>query len=142
MIATAQSNNYGIQKGQEELLAKIAPWVLEKTADGKQAEFLVVLADQADLSGADLLRTKEEKGRFVYETLYNKAQETQKPLLGWLKDRQIEHRSYYIVNLIWVRGDIDLALSLAARPDVARIEGNPEIRNHPESGPWGSQGRG
>ena len=31
---------------------KIAPWVMEHTANGQQAEFFVVLADQADLSPA------------------------------------------------------------------------------------------
>ena len=34
---------------------KIAPWVMEHTANGQQAEFFVVLADQADLSQADSL---------------------------------------------------------------------------------------
>ena len=31
---------------------KIAPWVIERTVNGKDVEFFVVLADQADLSGA------------------------------------------------------------------------------------------
>ena len=53
---------------------KIAPWVMEHTANGQQAEFFVVLADQADLSGAASLPTKVEKGRFVYQTLLEKAQ--------------------------------------------------------------------
>ncbi|MDQ3119065.1 MAG: hypothetical protein M3Q89_05780, partial [Verrucomicrobiota bacterium] len=35
---------------QTAALRKIAPWVTEHTADGKQAEFMIVLADQADLS--------------------------------------------------------------------------------------------
>src|SRR5580704_13741831 len=48
---------------------KIAPWVMEHTANGQQAEFLVVLADHADLSPAANLPTKTEKGRFVYQTL-------------------------------------------------------------------------
>jgi hypothetical protein len=43
---------------------KIAPWVMEHTANGQQTEFFVVLADQADLSGAGL-QTKAEKGRYV-----------------------------------------------------------------------------
>src|SRR5437773_10113100 len=43
--------------------AKIAPWVVEHTADGHRAEFIVVLADQADLSGAAMLRAKIDKGR-------------------------------------------------------------------------------
>ena len=35
---------------------KIAPWVMEHTANGQEAEFFVVLADQADLSPAASLR--------------------------------------------------------------------------------------
>ncbi len=88
-----------------------------------------MLADQADLSAAESLPTKEEKGWYVYRTLYDKAQATQKPLLKWLKANSIEHRSFYIVNMIWVKGDLNVALTLAARPDVGRIDGNPVIHN-------------
>ena len=108
---------------------KIAPWVMERLASGGQAEFLIVLADQADLSGAEALPTKLEKGRYVRDALWSKAQSTQAPLLAQLAARHIEHRSYYIVNLIWAKGDRNLALDLAARPDVARIEANPQISN-------------
>src|SRR5437870_9051515 len=73
-------------------VGKIAPWVLERTANGKQAEFLVLLVDQADLKGAQALKTKEEKGRQVRDTLWKKAQATQGPILKWLQDRHIEHR--------------------------------------------------
>ena len=110
-------------------MSKIAPWVLDRTANGEQAEYLVVLADQADLSGAEALGTKQEKGRFVRDALWNKAQQTQEPILKMLRDSGVEHRSFYIVNMILVKGDLGLAMSLAARPDVARIEGNPVIRN-------------
>ena len=68
---------------------KIAPWVMEHTANGQKAEFFVVLADQADLSGAASFPTKVEKGRFVYQTLLEKAQTTQDPILQWLRDRNI-----------------------------------------------------
>jgi serine protease AprX len=108
---------------------KIAPWVFERTANGQQAEFLVVLVDQADLKGAQVLKKKEEKGRHVRDSLWNKAQATQGPLLKWLRERNIEHRSYYIVNLVWVKGGLDVAQALAARPDVLRVEGNPTIHN-------------
>src|SRR5215831_10192853 len=102
----------------------------------QQAEFLVVLADKADLSGAASLPTKAEKGRFVYQTLLEKAQTTQEPILQWLRERNIEYRSFYIVNAILVNGDRQLATTLAARPDVARVTGNPEIHNNlPQPGP-------
>jgi serine protease AprX len=115
---------------------KIAPWVMEQTAKGHQAEFFVVLADQADLNPAANLQTKTEKGRFVYQTLLEKAQATQGPILQWLRDRKIENQSFYIVNAILVKGDRQLAETLAARPDVARVTGNPHIHNDlPQRGP-------
>src|ERR1700745_732982 len=43
---------------------KIAPWVMEHTANGQQAEFFVLLADQADLSPAAAFSTKKKKGRY------------------------------------------------------------------------------
>jgi subtilisin family serine protease len=108
---------------------KIAPWVITQTASGQQAEFIVVLADQADLRPAAALGTKSEKGRFVHDALWEKSQTTQRPILQWLRERNIEHRSFHIVNAVLVKGTREIAQALAARADVARIEGNPQIKN-------------
>jgi subtilisin family serine protease len=108
---------------------KIAPWVVAQTANGQQAEFFVVLADQADLRPAAALATRREKARFVRDALWAKSQATQGPILRWLRERGIEHRSFYIVNAILVKGTREIAQALAARPDVARVEGNPQIQN-------------
>lgn len=126
-VALIATSGFSARK-QAPGLEKISPWVLEKTANGAEAEFLVALADQADLSGAAALPTKTEKGRYVRDVLWKKAQETQAPILDWLRARGIEHRSYYITNLIWVRGTAEMAEALASRNDVARVEGNPQIR--------------
>src|SRR4030095_3236376 len=127
-IVSVQSNVIQPATSQSAALAKIAPWVVEHTREGKQAEFLVVLADQADLRGAASLGTKREKGRFVYEALWSKARETQQSILSWLEGSHIETRSYYIVNMILVNGDLNVALALAGRPEIARIEGNPPVK--------------
>jgi serine protease AprX len=117
-------------------VSKIASWVIDHTANGQQAEFFILLADQADVTAAASLPTKAEKGRFVYQSLLEKAQSTQEPILQWLRDRKIEYRSFYIVNAILVKGDRHLAETLAARPDVARVTGNPQIHNDlPQPGP-------
>src|SRR5215831_12753400 len=76
----------GARAGYALQLGKITPWVMEHTANGQQAEFFVVLTDQADLSQAASLPTKSEKAQFVYNTLSNKAQTTQGPVLQWLRD--------------------------------------------------------
>jgi serine protease AprX len=138
VAAVASSDAVGQRVGGNvvNIANKIAPWVVEHTAYGQQAEFFVVLADRADLSPAANLPTKTEKGRFVYQTLLEKAQSTQESILQWLRDRNIEHQSFYIVNAILVKGDRQLAQTLAARPEVARIEGNPHIHNDlPQRGP-------
>jgi subtilisin family serine protease len=103
--------------------------VIEHTASGQEAEFLVVLTDQADLGRAASLQTKAEKSRYVYNTLLNKSQTTQGPILQWLRERRLEYRSFYIVNAVLVKATRNVAEALAARPDVARIEGNPRIQN-------------
>ena len=129
--ALASSDAVGQRVGGNavNIANKIAPWVVQHTAYGQQAEFFVVLADRADLSAAANLPTKTEKARFVYQTLSEKAQRTQRPILQWLRDRNIEHQSFYIVNAILVKGTRQIADTLAARPDVARVEGNPRIQN-------------
>ena len=106
---------------------KISPWVWARTESGQQAEFLVVLAGQADLSGAASLATKAEKGQFVYNALRAVAQRDQQGLLADLAAQGVEYRPFYIVNAVWVRGDRQLVLALAALPEVARIEGNPQV---------------
>src|SRR5207244_2224881 len=123
------ANQQGAAASSPPSAGKIAPWVVEHTANGQQAQFFVVLADQADLSPAANLQTKTEKGSVVHPTLLDKAQSTQGPILQWLRERNIEHQSFYIVNAILVKATREIADALAARPDVAHIEGNPAIHN-------------
>src|SRR6266540_1601254 len=128
-VASSRTTGQGGSPNQSVAGQKIAPWVTEHTANGQQAEFFVVLADQADLSPAAALPTKAEKGRFVLDALRNKAQTTQGPILQWLRERSVEYQSFYIVNGILVKGSREIAEALAGRPDVARVEGNPVIHN-------------
>src|SRR5436189_726248 len=128
-VASSRTSGQGGAANQSVAAQKIAPWVTEHTANGQQTEFFVVLADQADLSGAANLQTKAEKGRYVYNTLLNRSQTTQGPILQWLRERGVEYESFYIVNGILVKGSREIAEALASRPDVARVEGNPVIQN-------------
>ncbi len=131
--AVASSRAVSGPKSPERLAAerKISSWVVGHTQGGSQAEFIIVLNDQADLSGAAALKMKAEKGRFVRDALYNKSRATQGPILKIIEARGLEHRAFYIVNAIWVKGRAEDVMALAERADVARVEGNPEVRNYP-----------
>jgi len=125
----AFGSSHATTQGNLPTTSKIAPWVMEHTANGQQAEFFVVLADQADLSGAAALPTKNEKGVYVYDALWSKSQATQGPIQQWLRERGLKYQAFYIVNAILVNGSRENAEALAARADVARVEGNPQIQN-------------
>ena len=108
---------------------KIEPLVLEELAANGQTDYFVWMAKKADLSPAEQLQTKLEKGRFVYETLRATAERTQAPLRAYLDQHGVNYQAFYIANKILVRGgDESLLLQIAARPGVARITANHEFR--------------
>lgn len=128
MLGAGGAAAFAQEKPAAPIDSKIASWVLESTRAGAQADFFVVLDAQADLSAASALKGKQNKGRFVYETLYRTAQESQRALRAELDARGVEYRSFYLVNALLVKGDRSLAKALAARPDVKRLDGNPVMR--------------
>src|SRR5215510_2027912 len=75
-FGTSRASSQGSPPEQAAIATKIAPWVMEHTANAQQAEFLLVLADQADFTAAAVLTTKSEKGRYVRDSLWNKSQAT------------------------------------------------------------------
>ncbi len=109
--------------------AKVARSVLRQTAHGGTATFLVVLARQADLSGAQALPTKLAKGRFVFGTLRSFAARTQAPIETLLDRMGARYRSHWVVNLLRVSGTRAVVDALAARADVARIIPDPWIKS-------------
>ncbi|GAB4520841.1 MAG: hypothetical protein Fur0018_00770 [Anaerolineales bacterium] len=106
---------------------KVDPWVLQTTQKG-ESEFLVFLTEQADLSGAAALPTKEAKSRYVFEQLTRTAARTQGPLLSALRRMGVDFRPYWVANMVWVRGARQTVQTLAQRADVAHVFANPAVR--------------
>jgi PKD repeat protein len=112
---------------QRQILAldKIEPLVLEELATHTQTDFFIWMAEQADLSPAYLLQTKQARGRFVFDTLRQTAQQTQGELRRFLDAQGVEWQPFYIANKILVRGGgRALALQVAADPRVSRLTAN------------------
>lgn len=106
---------------------KVDPWVLQTGAQD-QTEFLVFLADQADVRAAANLPTKAARGEFVYRTLSAHTERTQGPLRQRLQQLGVEYRPYWVANMIWVRGPLAVVQALAERADVAHIYANPSVK--------------
>ena len=106
---------------------KVDPWVFWTASAETPTEFLVVLEEQADLSGAANIATKNQKGEFVYRRLRETAERTQGALRAELAARGAEYRPFWVMNMIWTHGDLGLVETLARRDDVARISANPLV---------------
>jgi len=118
--------------------AKIAPEVLAATVSGVETDVLVVLREQADLSGARELSDPEARRRAVYDRLRQTAVRSQAGLRRALDRQGVDYRSFYVANMIALRGDRELLTRLAERPEVARIAANSRVRQRfPEPVPEG-----
>ena len=109
---------------------KISPALLEKSNE-EHLSFLILLKTQADVSDALKLDTKNDKGKFVFETLKEVAGSSQQDLLHLLQSANVPHHSLFIINAIRAEGNKELIYELAARTDVAKILDEPVIR-YPE----------
>lgn len=101
------------------------PEALDRIFAGKspseKAPFLVVLREQADLSGADTFADRGDRRQFVFEALRSVADSSQADLLRHLRAAGIPHRSFWLVNMVAVEADRSVALELAGRDEVSSI---------------------
>jgi PKD repeat protein len=102
--------------------APVDPYVYIALEQKGTAQVMVMLKEQADLSGADQLKTKAEKGQYVYDQLTEVAARTQGALKNFLDTKSASYRSYWIQNMFIVTADVKLVQELALQPGVARLE--------------------
>ena len=122
-VSTARSAAHGGLPNQIATLdweSKVDASVLSKASAGP-TEFLIYMTRQADLSGAEALSTKEEKGAYVYQQLTTTASETQPLVKQTLQSFGSEFRGFWITNAIWGKGSLAAIQAVALRPEVAYI---------------------
>ncbi len=106
---------------------KVAPSVLA-TALEQETEFILFLAEQADLTAAAARPKRLARGIYVFAQLTTLAERTQRPLLATLESHQAEYRAYWVANMIWVRGDWRVLQATAQHQEVAYVYANPRLQ--------------
>jgi len=86
------------------------------------------MAEQADVTEAKYIRTKDAKGEFVFQTLRQTAHQGQKSIVAFLESQQVPFKTLYIINAIRAEGTISLIQALASRPEVAKLMADPAVR--------------
>jgi hypothetical protein len=113
--------------------SKVDQRVLDQIEIDGTAGFVVIMTEQADLSGAEALEKKVEKTTYVYNQLTSIAARTQAPLLAQLKADGVTFKSFYIMNIIEVTAGRTTVEWLASRSEVARIVPLPNPQKEPVS---------
>ncbi|MDQ3929236.1 MAG: S8 family serine peptidase [Chloroflexota bacterium] len=132
-------------------LSKIDAVVLQDTANGKSASFMVLMAGRPDLTSAYGMRDQDARGWYVFNTLRSYAMKSQAGLRAWLEARGVPYKSFWITNALAVTGDRALVESIAGREDVRKLESNrpfqgisplpanPDQPSSPQAIEWGVQ---
>lgn len=117
------------QAAAPEWQQKVSPDVLAiATAEG-EADFIIEMVAQSDLSPATLVRGKTAKNRYVVEALRAQAQNTQPPVLAKLNELGVVHQSFWIANAISGRGTASELQAIASMPEVDYIHGVAGVRH-------------
>ncbi len=107
--------------------APVDPRIFAGSDPGASESFLVVLRDDADLSGASAIADRTARIRFVREALVARAETSQAPLLARLSEAGVPYRSFFLVNMVEVEGTSALAEEISRRPEVSSVAANPRI---------------
>ena len=124
-------------ENNEEWARKVDKEVFMALESGDRVDVLVLLQTQADISKAFSLKTKKEKGAYVFSTLKEHASRTQKGVVDLLRDQKATFQPFFLTNAIAVNADLELAKMIAERPEVKLMAPDPwakmdEPRRFPE----------
>lgn len=110
--------------------AEVAPQVRAALSATGSADTLLVFADQSRPLQAPMPPNGDYLAhrRALVAALRERADSTQGAARAWLDAHGIEHRDFWIANVIQARISQSVLGELAARADIARIEPNPQIR--------------
>jgi len=107
---------------------KVADLVRQELTSKKTTQTLVILKSQADLSNAKSFATREARIGYVYKTLVDHANLTQKNLIKLLDQKKAKYRRYFISNAILVENaNTKLVDAISKLDEVGKILGNPKV---------------
>jgi len=99
---------------------KISPDLRKFKADDKEVEFFLIF-DQHDLSHIHPEASKKEKGRLVHQSLVQQAEITQEEVRIFLQQKQIPFHSFYLVNTIFIKSNLEIVEALSKFDQVKKV---------------------
>jgi subtilisin family serine protease len=131
LFATLVLTTFVVQAKQPiRFNSKVGLSIQKEFAEGKDlVNAIVILKEQADLDGAEKINNREERLKFVYETLKENSNNHQKSLVQFLKQNNLKHKRYLIMNMVVVEnataGQVDV---ISKRADVKKVIADPVVK--------------
>ncbi len=98
-------------------------------APGSPQEVLIIFEEaQSPLTALPSHWSKAEKGRYVYNQLQAKANTQQASLRQYLKNEQIRHRAFFVVNAIYAHLNSEQAARVSRFRGVSQLIPNPWVQ--------------
>ena len=105
----------------EQGLDKVESAVLDALSAKGSSDYVVEMAEHADLSAAYDMTDWDARGWFVYDTLRETAARTQAPVIAVLEKSGVKYQSFFAGNEIAVTGSDMTVLSQIAALDAANV---------------------
>ena len=121
----------GLKSGFSNLIEEktfIDPILMDLLNDQDIVDCLISFDRKANVYPAKFLKTKQEKGKFVFDILQKVSVESQKHILLYLDKEKIDYNSYYVVNAIAAKLNLDQILAISEFNEVKAIAHNPTVR--------------
>ena len=121
--------NYLIINAQQTGGYKINKIVYEKLQLKTKTTCLVLMVEQADVSAAKKMQSKEARGHYVFNKLQETAQRTQVNVIQIAKQANAHFIPFYVANAIMIEADLAVLEAIAELPEVKAILPNLPIRS-------------
>ena len=112
-------------------LSKIDPQLLAPSLMAEGNGLVEALVKVKGKANKNLLNPNAhylDKRQAWVDQLQNTTNIAQSSLLNWLQRNNVEHKSFWVNNTIYIRADRSVLNQLAARDDVIFIYGNPKLQ--------------
>jgi len=116
------SNASFVPVGTTQGLEKVETTVLDAISTKGSSDFVVEMAEHADLKAAYEIKDWSKRGWYVYNTLKEVADRTQKPIIQMLDQKGIKYQSFFAGNeIVITAGEMTTLSQIAALDGVEHI---------------------
>jgi subtilisin family serine protease len=119
--AAAAASSRSVPSGAQAGAAKVDGGLLKALAAGTADRFVVEFGAKADLRGAAKIKDHAKRGRFVLDALTSTATKAQAAAHAQAKKLGATATTYWLTDVMIVRGDDKVAAALAKLPGVTAV---------------------